>query len=753
MRPLTEKRRAITGGTGRTGKAGIAEKDMPKMLSILSDQLYTDKIAAVVREYSCNAWDAHVEGGIPTRPIEVILPSAFVPEFVVRDFGPGLSEDRVFNHYMMFGASDKEETNIVNGMFGLGCKAAYAYVTAFTIISYHGGKKSTYSAYIDGNQDRIVAKMGEEATTETGMEIRVPVQREDITLFRGAAKSIYGWFSPIPKCEGIDILNKRELGMSLTSLNVQMISSWKAAGLPAQWVATMGNVAYEVPLDQFEEALKEVEDEGDEETSGLLHFLTAAAGVLHFAIGDVTPHPSRERLSVDKATRAAVLERFLRIRAEAISTATAQIKKKQEAGVSTWELRKEIRLLLESLHLSRRRFLGVHLGASTLLPTEAADLPTSFAFKRVKWHTTSSRHGWRRRTRCSVKAVKSFPLRDEVLIIQNCDRMVARLEGQRHRVKGREGFLVLTPFAEDYSYNMKELQAFLKKLGADGMPTQGLDRWLPSVAPVNHERRQSHYSKDVFTSNGKRNHNRKSDGWDPYTGEINKDTVYVLIDHFIPDVVIDNVRAVEVMLRELFGFSEDMPTIVGVKPRARHLCKDATHYTAWLHEQIKIGLKGSKETRAALRAWAWSGRCGGSLVNAPAEDDVKVLRKRLHKDSPLLAFVERMWTANKAWEAQGTTKVRLRALLELLNSREELHPILRAYQRAPKKRARRILRRYPLLSFETLFWYRHGMWYCRQHESNAGPSITYINLIDDHYRLVEAHTKLKEQCSCKSLTS
>ena len=117
MKPLHEQRKAITGGMGRVGKASIEDEDLPKVLSILSDQLYSNKIAAVIREYSCNAADAHVEQGIPTKPFDVILPTAFVPELVIRDFGPGLCEDAIYGVYMVFGKSTEEHTNTQKGMF------------------------------------------------------------------------------------------------------------------------------------------------------------------------------------------------------------------------------------------------------------------------------------------------------------------------------------------------------------------------------------------------------------------------------------------------------------------------------------------------------------------------------------------------------------------------------------------------------------------------------------------------------------
>ena len=56
-----------------------------KAFRILSDGLYSDKILAVVRELSCNAYDAHVAAGMFV-PFEVHLPHALEPWFSVKDF-------------------------------------------------------------------------------------------------------------------------------------------------------------------------------------------------------------------------------------------------------------------------------------------------------------------------------------------------------------------------------------------------------------------------------------------------------------------------------------------------------------------------------------------------------------------------------------------------------------------------------------------------------------------------------------------
>ena len=62
-----------------------------KAFSILSDGLYANKIRAVVRELSTNAYDSHIDAGKKDVPFEVHLPNSMEPHFSIRDFGTGLS--------------------------------------------------------------------------------------------------------------------------------------------------------------------------------------------------------------------------------------------------------------------------------------------------------------------------------------------------------------------------------------------------------------------------------------------------------------------------------------------------------------------------------------------------------------------------------------------------------------------------------------------------------------------------------------
>ena len=136
MIPTQEERVTISGGVTASAPFGISTADTAHIMSILRD-MYSDRVLAVLREYSANAWDAHNEFGKPEVPILVPLPMDDDPNLRIRDYGPGLSVDGVLTVYNQYGLSSKRGTNLAVGQLGIGSKSAFCYSDSFTITSWY----------------------------------------------------------------------------------------------------------------------------------------------------------------------------------------------------------------------------------------------------------------------------------------------------------------------------------------------------------------------------------------------------------------------------------------------------------------------------------------------------------------------------------------------------------------------------------------------------------------------------------------
>ena len=99
MKPTTNTQTVKTQGVQSSVSFGIKQSGFAHIFNVLRNQLYSDKVLAVVREYSCNAVDAHVAAGKPDTPIKVTLPNRLNPNLLIRDYGDALSDEDIKNIY------------------------------------------------------------------------------------------------------------------------------------------------------------------------------------------------------------------------------------------------------------------------------------------------------------------------------------------------------------------------------------------------------------------------------------------------------------------------------------------------------------------------------------------------------------------------------------------------------------------------------------------------------------------------------
>lgn len=281
-----------------TRRLGIKASGWSHIASILRDQLYSDKILAPIREYSTNAMDAHVEKGIKNRPIVVKLPNSLSPTFCVRDFGFGMSEDKVWDIFANYGESTKRNTNEQVGMLGIGSKSAFAYGDSFLVISFQGGFKTTYALHVAGSKEGDIVKMGVGHTTEEdGIEVQIPVRKDDIKEFLTRAEKFFKHWDVMPIFEGgkIDMAPVEKLCQG---------EGWFVPTKGGCSVVIMGNIAY--ALDRYSIKFSQNGVNNDEESNLDRLFNTGASFVV--PIGSVDVAASRETLQyTDKTIKAIIV--------------------------------------------------------------------------------------------------------------------------------------------------------------------------------------------------------------------------------------------------------------------------------------------------------------------------------------------------------------------------------------------------------------------------------------------------------------
>lgn len=275
-----------TSGIKSAVSFGIKDTGLAHIFNVLRNQLYTDKIGAVVREYAANAYDANVEAGNPDTPIVVSLPSALNKVFKIRDYGRGLSQQDIQDIYCFYGESTKRNSNAFIGQLGLGSKSAFAYGDNFVINSFTDGVVRSYNAFIDPSGIGQIALLTEKPTDEAnGVEIVIPVKIEDAPYFTRAVKNYLRFFKVKPTIIGMS----KEDSESTFEKALSQGAGWKFFRNISVPHAIMGNIAYPIATSSMKLDMNNTDDK-------MISNLLNSAMVIDFQIGDLDVAASREGL-------------------------------------------------------------------------------------------------------------------------------------------------------------------------------------------------------------------------------------------------------------------------------------------------------------------------------------------------------------------------------------------------------------------------------------------------------------------------
>lgn len=172
----------IIGGGKEMGFS--IDTDSHIIFEILRSKMYSNKIGAVAREVASNSRDAHREAG-NDKPIEIEITKNSIynmgdTSIIFRDFGLGISSDRMENIFMKYAASTKRGDNIQTGGFGLGAKTPFAYTDSFIIHTVSDGIEYIYNAIIDASGKGKMVLLHEDFTDKpSGTEIIIPIMSND----------------------------------------------------------------------------------------------------------------------------------------------------------------------------------------------------------------------------------------------------------------------------------------------------------------------------------------------------------------------------------------------------------------------------------------------------------------------------------------------------------------------------------------------------------------------------------------------
>lgn len=329
MKTIVSNNTVVNSPNLTSSQYGIKQKNLAKIINIVENDIYSDKILAVIREYSCNAYDANVFVGKKNTPITISLPSRLVNEFKVRDNGPGLTEVEINEVYTSYGETTKDTSDEFIGTLGIGSKSGFAYGDNYVVTSWNNGTKTVYNA-VKGATERQMVKLYSEPSSEpSGIEVSIPVKAGDEHQFKNKSLNFFKNWQVQPQIMGVtaEEINKHKDSVLLNG------NDWyiRAAGdedptgytqRDATGVAVMGNIAYPIDWKNIFSKIDAAIAHKDPQNQSLhlmlkikqfRNFIVNNNFVVRFGIGDLMMSPSRESLQYTDHTFNSVVVRLAEI--------------------------------------------------------------------------------------------------------------------------------------------------------------------------------------------------------------------------------------------------------------------------------------------------------------------------------------------------------------------------------------------------------------------------------------------------------
>ena len=276
-------------------------KSSAKAFKILSDNLYSNKIKAIIRELSCNAYDAHIAGN-NKEPFIIHIPDYLDSSFYIKDFGIGLSHEDVMNLYTTYFDSSKNNSNDYIGALGLGSKSPFSYTNDFMVESIFNKQKNIYLMYIDESGCPAVNLVSSEYIDEpNGVMVKFDVKPDDVYEFKFETKQVLSLF-PRSSFNIIGGMSNDNLYEPINFNNKDYYrSSTYINNNKDNICALMGNILYPIDINNiFSNILDTVK----------IEILNLYKFIVKFDIGELDIAPSRESLSYVQHTKDAIVRKI-----------------------------------------------------------------------------------------------------------------------------------------------------------------------------------------------------------------------------------------------------------------------------------------------------------------------------------------------------------------------------------------------------------------------------------------------------------
>lgn len=678
MIPIQNNRVVHSGGVEGSAEFGISEKDTAHLMQILRDTLYSDKVLAVLREYGANAWDAQRSNNKGHLPIKITLPTYSEPTLKIRDFGPGLSLEDVFEVYNKYGASTKRDSNVAVGMLGIGSKSGFAYSDSFTIVSWHGGQMSTYVAVIDssekGRVDLFDVQPAEDPN-ETGVEIQIAVRPHDIAEFERKAQALFAFYEPQPDINCV--LPEPPKGKDFPGLGRVLESQDGQSMRGAKGItAVMGCVPYRVNLGQL---------------TGLSKYANSISAILWFDIGQLQVAASREELKYGDTTKDRLTERINTIIDKYVEHLLDGVDK-----LSPWERRLRVAKINElylpiplSLKGYDDRFVNF-------------DKSPDFSLKHLGY-------------RGKIEGYYGIPIKESTRILFRNEKRLL----QGYALQAND--IIVEPTLDERKARLT-FADMLKKHNLVGIPQANISTvtWTrPETGPRSPVDAARAKAQCLILDVKNIGADRKSERWTPVSRVPQATDVYVVLDSYAVGNLTDFYETYQSDAGLLSTVNLTMPQIIGYRNTQAHPVDRSklkgSDYRVWRDKGMVdfiVSVSGVKESVSA-KVWADISAYGVYLAD---------IVKNIGQDHPISRYVEKVLNGHVEYKKTN------RNIYEVVS---------RAYYtlrgKEPETEWAEIVKSYPLFGTQG----SNSISFLSVGSANGQLWIDYIKMVDLHRELSE----------------
>lgn len=273
---------------------GIDLSDPAKIFYILSQGFYKNPKRAIIQELTSNIYDSVVASGkdIFEYPGYIVLTEQSI---TFKDFGEGISEERMEKIMSKFFATTKAKDPNLIGVMGLGFKSIFGYSSQFTVVSVYDKVKRTWLFSKDNAQIDIIKLNEEESSEENQTSFIVPIKYDSKSWYQEVIKTIPYFRGIIFDCQ-IGTGSWDNWNQSKTFNESQLIEGrtfFFRTSAPKNFHICLDQVIYELSPSELD-----------------IYLNNFPFGLKFSTSEGITPLPNRESLMMNESTKALILKRL-----------------------------------------------------------------------------------------------------------------------------------------------------------------------------------------------------------------------------------------------------------------------------------------------------------------------------------------------------------------------------------------------------------------------------------------------------------